>query len=68
MKESKHQRETRNIELVETGNLAISIARLRKVPSDFQDRRWRRALVHAVQMVGTSDITVEAIRRALGLP
>lgn len=68
MKESKQQRQTRNTELVEIGNIAISIRRLQALPSDYQGRRWKRAILHAVQMVGMSDITISKLRAALELP
>lgn len=68
MKESKQQRETRNIELVETGNLAISLNRLQRIPGDYQGRRWKRAVYHALQMTGVCDNTCAAIRAALQLP
>lgn len=68
MKESKQQRETRNVELVETGNLAISLSRIQKLSGDYQGRKWKRALYHAMQMTGMADSTCEAVRKALELP
>lgn len=68
MKEPKLQRETRNIELVETGNLARSLNRLRNAPGDYFDRRWKQALYHAILIDGISPSICEAVRKALELP
>lgn len=63
---SKQDRQTRTIELVETGNLAISINRLKGPPYD--DGRWKRALYHAVCMTIGDYETRKLIREALKLP
>ena len=68
MKESKQERQTRNTELVETGNIAISLKRIQKVDAYGNGRKWKRSLIHAVQMTGECDFTVEKLRVALGLP
>ena len=68
MKEIKQDRETRNIELVEIGNLAKSLRRIQSAPGDYQNRRWKRCLYHAVAMAGMSDNTLARIREALELP
>ncbi len=55
---------TRKQELVETDNLAKSIARLRN--GNTWDERWKRALLHAV-MMECSRGEAEKIRLALDL-
>lgn len=63
----RQQRETRKIELVETHNLARSLARLTD-NGPYDTERWKRALYHALLMNGTSKSTTEKIRIALELP
>lgn len=59
---------TDRVELVETHNLLLALNRLVQPPHD--ERRWKRAFVHAL---GMSDISLsweeqKAIREALKLP
>jgi hypothetical protein len=56
---------TKRVELVETHNLALSLARLQDGPYD--TARWRRALYHAAGM-SLSRGEAEKIRIALELP
>lgn len=67
MKESKQDRETRNIELVETGNIAKSLNRLQNAPAGCSAKR---ALYHAICMsyALTGFEERKLIREALGLP
>lgn len=66
---TRQARETRKIELVETANIALCLRRLKDAPG-CDDRRWKRALLHAIQMsyaeTGWDDLT--KIREALKLP
>jgi len=65
---SKNRTETRKIELVETGNIALSLLRLRAT-SPYDSVRWKRALYHAMAMSYTVDsVTLTRIREALELP
>lgn len=67
MKTTKQQRETCQLEVVETYNLYRSFERLRQPP--FDGLRWKRALVHALGMsFCASSIDRQKIREALGLP
>lgn len=64
----KQERQTRQIEMVETHNLALSIARIKNVPG-YDSMRWRRALYHAIGMTGcASNSMLEKIRQAMELP
>lgn len=63
---SKRVTETRRIELVETHNIVLALARLQDVPYDSE--RWKRALYHAAAMAGLSRGQVEKLRLALELP
>ena len=67
--ESKQDRETRQIELVETYNLMRSLKRLSKTQG-YGSRNWKRSLYHALAMSGTcaGDNELERIRQAMGLP
>ena len=66
--ETKQERETRQIELVETNNLARSLKRLMDAQG-YGSRNWKRALYHAISMSQAStDSEIEKIRQALGLP
>jgi len=59
-------RETRQIEVVETHNLALSLKRLSGPPYD--TTRWCRALYHALSMAHVmSRDELKLIREALGL-
>ncbi len=66
---AKQSRETRQIEMVETHNLALSFTRLRNAPG-LDRERWKRALIHALAMSNTPDSyeMSTAIRTALRLP
>lgn len=68
MKTTKQRRETQLNELVETHNLARSLARLENAgPYDLE--RWKRALYHAICMQRCGDYQLRVkIREALGLP
>ena len=66
--ETKQERETRQIELVETSNLARSLKRLSETQG-YGSRNWKRALYHAISMSQVSmDSELTKIREALGLP
>ena len=56
---------TSNSELVEIGNMAKSLERIKIVKSG---RACKRALLHAIQMAGFSDDIVSGIRQVLRLP
>ncbi len=64
----KQARETRQIEMVETHNIALSLRRLKKAPG-YDTDRWKRALLHALNMgyAGTPDER-RKIREALSQP
>ena len=64
---TKQERQTRRIELVETHNLALSLKRLRAV-SPFDNETWRRALYHALSMECVGRNIIEKVRLALELP
>ena len=64
----KQERETRQVELVETLNLYRSLARLRAASHASHSLRWKRALYHAIGMLETDRQTTERIRQALELP
>ena len=65
---SRQDRETRKVELVETHNIALSLRRIQNAPG-YDNRRWKRALIHALGMayVG-SDEERKKIREAVDLP
>ena len=64
---AKQVRETRRIELVETHNIALSIARMN--PQGWDGLAWRRALYHAAAMSGiVKTDTLRKLRDALELP
>lgn len=68
MKISKQQAMTRQIELVETYNICLSLKRILNAPS-YDSDRWQRALYHALGMSSVSNhAQMEKIRQALGLP
>lgn len=69
MKLTKQQREVRQIELVETYNLSLSLQRISDSGS-YDRLKWRRALYHAISMSGVSIETdnLKQIREALTLP
>lgn len=59
---------TDKVELVETHNLAISLARLQSSSPSYDSHRWRRALYHAAGMNGLGHGQMEKLRIALELP
>ena len=59
---------TDKMELVETHNIAKSLARLRSGAGGYDDGRWRRALYHALLLSGHERDTQKKIREALELP
>lgn len=66
---TKQHRETRQIELVETHNIALSLERMQKAAGYETDGRRKRALYHAVCM--TNSFTTQErvnLRIALNLP
>ena len=67
--QTKQDRQTRMIELVETHNLLRSLVRIKNAPGfDDQGRRWKRSLYHAMSMAYVSNSTLEKVRIALELP
>lgn len=65
----KQSRETRMIELAETHNIYLSISRIKNAAgNDFEGRRWKRALYHALGLAFASNSELEKVRIALGLP
>lgn len=69
MNNAKLQRTSRNIEIVETHNLALSLNRINNAPGYDGDERKKRALYHAACMTN-SFTTAERInlRIALNMP
>lgn len=67
MKIPKQQAQVKQIELVETYNIYLSIKRIKDAPG-YDDHRWKRALYHAVGMAIIGHSEQEKIRQALGLP
>lgn len=67
--DSKQDRQTRQIELVETYNLMRSLKRISETPG-YGSQNWKRALYHAIAMSGCHGgfNEMEKIRQALGLP
>ncbi len=64
----KQERQTRQTEMVETHNIATSLKRLHNAPG-FDERRWKRALYHALGMSYVpSNGVLEKIRQAMELP
>lgn len=58
----------REIELTETGRLSRSIVRLNNL-TNYKASRWKRSLVHAIEMAGVlDDADTKAVREALKLP
>jgi len=69
MHTTKQQRETRQIELVETHNIALSLRRIGDAPGYNGDARRKRALYHAVLMEHCFTTQEQvALRAALNLP
>ena len=68
MTETKQERTTRQIELVETNNLLRSLKRLTE-SQGYGSRNWKRAMYHALCMSGAcGDTELQRIREAIGLP
>lgn len=68
MMTTKQDRQTRQIEMVETHNLAISLRRLRESPG-YDPTKWKRALYHAISMSSVSSTSeIAKIREAMELP
>lgn len=66
--ESKQERTTRNVQLVETANIARSLARLKKTYR-WDDKVLKRAVLNAAQIANVfSNETETAIRMAFKLP
>lgn len=69
MLETKQQRSTRQIEMVETHNIATSLHRLRNAPAGYDGDRVKRVLYHAIAMKGgLTNAELGNIRVAMGLP
>lgn len=69
MSTTKQNRETRQIEMVETHNIALSLVRIQNAPGYDNDSRKKRAIYHAACM--TNSFTNEEkknLRIALNLP
>lgn len=64
---TKQNRETRQIELVETHNLALSLRRIKDSPG-YDNEKWKRCLYHALGMAYTDRAELEKIRVAMNLP
>ena len=66
---TKQNRQTRQIEMVETHNIALSLRRLYD-SGPYDSLRWKRAFYHALLMAHTSASFEEKalIRQALRLP
>lgn len=63
------QRNTKQIELVETHNLAVSLNRIRLQSRGGDVRRWKRALYHAVAITDALSFDeLAAFRNVLKLP
>lgn len=66
--ETKQDRLTRQVELVETNNILRSLKRINKATS-WGSRSWKRAIYYAISMSPVSnDNELSKIREALGLP
>jgi hypothetical protein len=69
MPETKSQRTTRLIELVETQNIASSLRRIRDNASGYDNQRVKRALYHAISMHGNlTNEELAGVRTAMRLP
>lgn len=69
MNPSKLARVSRNIEMVETHNIALSLVRIQNAPGYQADEKKKRALYHAICM--TNSFTTQErvnLRAALYLP
>ncbi len=67
---TKNRRNTAQIEMVETHNIALSLRRLQNVPNCSGDQAQRRAIYHAVCMTYalSNDDQRKALREAIKLP
>lgn len=69
MSTPKQRRETRQIEMVETHNLALSLIRIGNAPGYNADERRKRALYHAVCMTNSfNGEERKNLRIALNIP
>lgn len=66
--ESKLDRDTRLIGLVETNNIARSLKRIKASPNGHERERWKMAIYHAMFLAGCWPSELESVRKALGLP
>lgn len=64
---SKQSRQTRQIEMVETHNIALSIHRIQNAPG-YDSDRWKRCFYHAIGMTSGSFEEKKKLREALNLP
>lgn len=66
---SKQARETRQIEMVETHNIALSLWRIRNNCAGYDNERVKRSLYHALGMTGgLTNAEMAGIRAAMNLP
>lgn len=65
--DTKQERTTRQMELVETNNISRSIKRMMK-NRYYGRERWKRAIVHGMAIAGCYNSEVEAVRKAFQLP
>lgn len=65
--ENKLERQTRLIELVETGNISRSIKRIMRAPG-YDRKKWKYAIVHAMHLAECYDNEIEKVRQAFELP
>jgi len=66
--ETKLDRETRRVELVETSNISRSIRRIKSAGGWDGNAQWKRAIVHAMAIAGAASDDIRAVREALKLP
>ncbi len=59
---------SRRVEIVETHNITLSLSRIHNTRG-YDDKRWKRALYHALGMSGlVSSLELTEIRNTLKLP
>lgn len=68
MREPRMDKETRVIELAETGNICRSLKRIKNSPNGHERERWKMAIYHAMQMAGCWREELEKVRIAFNLP
>lgn len=66
--ETKLDRETRLIELVETNNIARALKRIKAAPNGHERERWKIAIYHAMFLAGCWKSELEKVRIGLELP